>query len=525
MPTEPASHADTIPGLAAAAARRWPNRPAIVDGDKTLTFSELDEERRRAGRALIALGIERGDRVGIWAPNIWEWIVAALAVQSAGAIVVPVNTRMKGQEAADILSDAGARALFVIGDFLGAHYPDLISAVWPKPLEQMIVLRDARAGETDWESFLALADEVSEVELTARMPDADDISDILFTSGTTGRAKGVMTAHGQNLRAFDAWANAVGLVEGDRYLVVSPFFHSFGYKAGWVAALMRGATVYPVQAFDAELALAQIERDRITVMPGAPTLYHSLLAHPRLKDFDISSLRAAITGSATIPPILIERMRSELGFDVVLSGYGLTESCGVVSLSVASDDPETVATACGRAIEGIELRCVDEKGNPVPTGTPGEVVLRGYNVMRGYFNNPEATRDTVDADGWLHTGDIGLLDQRGYLRITDRMKDMFIVGGFNCYPAEVERLLSAHPAVGQVAVIGVPDDRLGEVGKAFVVPKPGAAINGAEIIAWAREHMANYKVPRFVDIVAALPTNASGKVVKPELRKMSVPAT
>ncbi len=328
-----------------------------------------------------------------------------------------------------------------------------------------------------------------------------------------------MTTHGQNLRIFRAWADIVDLHEGDRYLIVNPFFHGFGYKAGWLAAIMCGATILPQQTFDVAAVLERIGRDRVTVLPGPPTLYQMILNHPDRGRYDLSSLRLAVTGAAAIPVELIYRMRRELTFKTIITGYGLTESTGVATMCRYDDDPETIATTSGRAIPDVEVRCVDQSGVEVPRGQSGEVVIRGYNVMKGYFDDPAATAEAIDADGWLHTGDVGVMDERGYLRITDRIKDMFITGGFNCYPAEIENIMLTNPAIAQVAVIGVPDERLGEVGMAFVVPASGQRPAPESIIAWCREHMANYKVPRFVGIVDALPMTASGKVTKFVLRE------
>ena len=245
-----------------------------------------------------------------------------------------------------------------------------------------------------------------------------------------------------------------------------------------------------------------------------------MLAHPRLAEADLSSLRIAVTGASTIPPILIERMRRELGIRVVITAYGLTECGGLATLCDPDDDAATIAGTSGKAIPGTEVCIMDPTGQPLPPGEPGEICLRGFHVMKGYFENPEATAETIDGDGWLHTGDIGTLDARGYLRITDRLKDMFIVGGFNCYPAEIEAALTTHPAIAQVAVVGVPDERMGEVGCACVVRRPGAALDEDGLIAWSRANMANYKVPRYVRFFDALPVNASNKVAKNELRAL-----
>jgi acyl-CoA synthetase (AMP-forming)/AMP-acid ligase II len=254
------------------------------------------------------------------------------------------------------------------------------------------------------------------------------------------------------------------------------------------------------------------------MVPGPPTLYQTILNHPDRAQLDSSSLRLAVTGAASVPVSLIEQMRDDLGFDTVITAYGLTEGCGFATMCRRDDDATTIATTSGRAMPGIEVEVVDDDGNVLPSGEAGEVVVKGYNVMRGYFEDPAATAEAVDAEGWLHTGDIGVMDERGYLRITDRKKDLFIVGGFNAYPAEIENLLLAHPHVAQVAVVGVPDERMGEVGAAFVVPTTGTEPDPAEIIEWAREHMANYKVPRIVRVVDELPFNAGGKVMKFQLR-------
>lgn len=518
-------HNSTIPAMISHAAQRYRGRVAIEDGAVHLTYEQLDELRLQVARSLMTLGIQPGERVAIWAPNCFEWVAAALGIHSVGAVLVPINTRMKGMEAGDILERSGTRLLFCIGEFLGSDYPAMLEGHAPASLERIVVLRGgAQASQQlPWEAFLALAAETPAAAAQERAAQVtpDSLSDLMFTSGTTGRPKGVMTAHGQNLRAFAYWAENVSLREGDRYLIISPFFHSFGYKAGWLAALIRGATILPQQVFDATAVLERISQDQVSVLPGPPTLYLSMLAHPQLQQFDLSSLRVAVTGAAAIAPSLVERMWSELGFEVVVTAYGLTESCGLATMCLPSDDAATIATTCGRAIPGVELRIVDNADQPLPPGQPGEVLIRGYNVMQGYFEDPASTEETITAEGWLRTGDIGVLDAAGYLRITDRLKDMYIVGGFNCYPAEIEEVLLTHPAIAQVAVVGVADERLGEVGRAFVVLRSGAELTAEQLISWARERMANYKVPRQVEFLPELPTNASGKVVRYQLRQLA----
>jgi acyl-CoA synthetase (AMP-forming)/AMP-acid ligase II len=548
----------TIPGLVEDAAERFGDREALVDGDLRLSFSHLAERALEVTRAVIAIGIEKGDRIGIWAPNSAAWVVAALGTVGARAVLVPVNTRFKGGEAAHILRSSGARALFTVHSFLGSEFPAMLAGENLPDLERIILLHDTPVGDPKaeddssevtgvdelpvygWHEFLAAEDGVVECATAVagrgvnvsqalarwRSVAPEDLSDLMFTSGTTGRPKGAMTTHRQCLRTFATWASIVGLREGDRYLVVNPFFHTFGYKAGILACLMQGATLVPVDVFDVDRVLALVEAEKISVIPGPPTLYQSILertGHDRHDRHDLSSLRLAVTGAAVVPVELVKRMSADLGFETVLTAYGLTESTGVVTMCRREDPPEIIASTSGRAIPGLEVLVVDKNGKELPRGEPGEVVVRGYTVISGYFGNLEASAEAIDADGWLHTGDVGVLDDAGNLRITDRTKDMYVVGGFNAYPAEVESMLSGHEGVSQVAVVGVPDERLGEVGCAFVVAGPGVdtALLGEQIIAWAKDVMANYKVPRKVRIVEALPLNASGKVLKTELRKLA----
>lgn len=513
----------TIAQMVRNSAQRWPDAEAIVDGDVTLTFAGLADRVSAAAAAFAAAGVDRGDRVAIWAPNIWEWVVAAAGLHSAGGVLVPLNTRFKGVEAAYVLDASRAVMLLTVQGFLDADYVGMLeSAGRPGTLERVVVLRgDVPAGCESFEDFLAGGRSVDAAAVDRRVAalGPDDVSDILFTSGTTGRPKGVVQTHGQTLRAYGSWSEVIGLRPGDRYLIVNPFFHAFGYKAGWTASLLNGATILPHAVFDAASVLARIPVDRVSVLPGPPALYQTILAAPDLARYDLSSLRLAVTGAAAIPVELIHRMRRELTFETIITGYGLTEACGIATMCRYDDDPETIANTSGRAIPDVEVLVVDGSGAEVPRGEPGEVVVRGYNVMHEYFEDPAATAEAIDAGGWLHTGDVGVMDARGYLRITDRTKDMFIVGGFNAYPAEIENLvLAADERVAQVAVVGVPDERLGEVGVAFVVPKPGVEIDPADLTARCRESMANYKVPRRIEVVDELPLNATGKVQKFVLR-------
>jgi acyl-CoA synthetase (AMP-forming)/AMP-acid ligase II len=515
--------ARTLPQVVADAAAAHGQRVAITDGNVRLTYTELDAARVQAARAFVAAGLEKGERIAIWAPNIYQWIIAAIGAQTIGGVLVPLNTRYKGSEAAYSLRASGARMVFTVGEFLGARYADMLAEQSLPCLERTVTLSGAAAGCQSWEAFLAAGDAVpaDEVARRAAALTPEDTLDILFTSGTTGNPKGVVTGHGQNIRTFENWSATVGLRSDDNYLIINPFFHSFGYKAGWLAAIISGAHILPVLNFDLDAVLAQIARDRISMIPGPPTIYQSLLAHPRRKDYDLSSLRLAVTGAAPVPVELVRQMREELGFEVVVTAYGLTESCGVVSICRADDSAERISHTSGRAMNGGELKCVDREGQTVAPGTDGEIWYRGFNVMQQYFNNPEATAEAVTADGWLRTGDVGVMDEDGYVRITGRIKEMFIVGGFNCYPAEIENILCNMPGVARAAVIGVPDARMGEVARAYLVKGADARLDEAAVIDWARANMANYKVPRSVIFLSELPMNAGGKVDKAALAKIT----
>ncbi|MBY0276907.1 FadD3 family acyl-CoA ligase [Candidatus Binatia bacterium] len=514
----------TLPALVARAAERFAGDEALVGDGIRLTFAGLHDAVLDATRALVACDVAPGERIALWAPNATRWVIAALAVHASGAVLVPLNTRFRGDEAAWILARSRARILLTVRDFLGGDHVALLrSSATPLPdLAAITTLDDAPSGDgcTSWRDLLARGEPVSALEARTRAAAVrgDDPCDVLFTSGTTGRPKGALLAHAATVRAFDAWAQVVGLRRGDRYLVVNPFFHAFGLKAGIVAALSVGATIVPHAVFDVAEVARRVAEERISVLPGPPALYQSLLDDPRCDRAALRTLRLAVTGAATVPVELVHRMRDELGFASVVTGYGLTEATGIVTMCRHDDPPDVIARTAGRAIPGVELRLVDDDGHDVPDGTPGEILVHGFNVMRGYLDDPEATAAAIDADGWLHTGDVGVRDAAGNLTITDRKKDLFIVGGFNAYPAEIERVLAEHPAIAEVAVVGMPDERLGEVGCAFVVPRAGHALVERELIAWSRARMANFKVPRRVVAVDALPRNASGKVLRVELR-------
>ncbi len=523
----------------AAPPQRWPSIPAVLagsearvgelvalrDGDTELTYAQLAAEARRVAAALVATGVEAGDRVAVWCCNSAEWVEAALGVFAAGAVLVPVNTRWKGAEAVDVLARSGARVLVTMTDFLGTDYVAMLDEAGSDlpALGTVVTARGEAAGRAvGWPEFVARGTRsaAAEVERRSAALGPDDPSDILFTSGTTGSPKGVVMTHGRTLTVATDWVAMTGLTAGDVYLQVNPYFHMFGLKAGILASVVAGATMLPEPVFDAARVLARVAGEHVTVLPGPPTLYQSILDDPARDRYDLSSLRVAVTGAADIPVELIRRVHDELPFSVVVTGYGLTEG-GTACATGPGDDPEAIATTVGRPRPGFELRLVGEGDRDVTPGEAGEVLLRGGSVMAGYLDDPEETAAALSADGWLRTGDLGVLDRAGRLRIVGRVKDMFIVGGFNAYPAEIENALLRHPAIRQAAVVGMPDERLGEVGMAFVVTD--GTVTPADVMEWSREQMANYKVPRVVEIVDELPLNATGKVMKDALRARVAP--
>jgi acyl-CoA synthetase (AMP-forming)/AMP-acid ligase II len=536
-----------VPLCVRAAAAGSPDTEAVVDGGVRLTYADLALRAEEFARALIAAGVRPGEAVALWAPNSATWVISALGALAAGAVLVPVNTRYKGAEAGYLLKKSRAVLLVADNGFLGNDYLGMLREAGREEEAASGGEQDAAAGapllpglprvrtvvtlgpDSDpaavrYDQFIAGAaaagPEAVDERIDALTPGT--LCDLVFTSGTSGAPKGVMTSHEASVRTTLAWADGVGLRAGDRYLIVNPFFHSFGYRAGMLACVLKRATMYPLAVFDVEAALQIAQSERITVLPGPPALFHSVLDDPRFPDFDLGALRVVIAGSATVPEALFYRIRAELpNVETAQSPYGLTEVAGTATTCPLDASVQKMSTTVGKAIPGTELAIVDRSGRPLPAHEDGEIVVRGYNVMLGYFEDPQATAEAIDAGGWLHTGDVGHLDSDGFLTLTGRLKEVFQTGGFNVYPVEVEQFLATHPMIAEAAVIGVPDPRLGEVAHAFVVPRPGCSPDPDEVISFARARIANFKVPRGVTVVRDLPRTALGKVQK---FRLTVPA-
>jgi acyl-CoA synthetase (AMP-forming)/AMP-acid ligase II len=516
---------ETIPQLLRNAAMRWGEKCALVAMDEPpASFAMLDAEADRFARALIADGMQFGERLGIWAPNMWEWVAAAVGAQRAGGTVVPLNMRLRMAEVADIVERARVTRLVCIGQYRGEDYLAMLRGKGFPGVSRAIVLRPGEVRpsnpEIGWGRFLDLGAKVSADMLAEREAQVtgETVSDILFTSGTTGRPKGAMFTHASSVRSGHGMVNFARVTEADCLCPLGPFAHFAGYKGGWVNGLVTGATVCWSEAHDADSLISAIETLRISVMPAPPVVWQDILDHPDRAQRDLSSLRFVATGSTVIPPALVRRLIDELGVEQVGTGYGLTESGGMTNFARRDDPVANVCETAGRPAPDAEVQIVAADGGPCAPGIAGEILVRTPRALCGYLDDPEATRAVLDDEGWLHTGDIGHVDADGYLTVTDRLKDMFITNGYNVYPAELEKLMSAIPGVAQCAVLGVSDPRKGEVGHAFVVRVNGSAVTEDEVIGWCRANIAGYKVPAGVTFLDAFPRNSQGKVLKQDLR-------
>jgi fatty-acyl-CoA synthase len=525
----------TVGDALGAAARRWARRDALVICHQAvrLTYAELDEQVTRLARALLALGLEPRDRVGIWSPNNLEWVLTQFATARAGLILVNINPAYRRVELEYALRNVGCRALIFAPSFKTSDYAAILSsliterectdagrvrcAAFPE-LERLIQLGPKRhAGFMSFDELCQTAGEADPVGLDSvtEVLDPDQPVNIQFTSGTTGHPKGATLTH------FNIVNNGFFIGEGmrlgpeDRLCIPVPLYHCFGMVLGVLAAVTHGsAMVFPSEAFDPEATLAAVASERCTALHGVPTMFIAELDHPRFREFDLSSLRTGIMAGAPCPVTVMRRVIETMHMSQVTICYGMTET-SPVSFQSDVDDPidKRVATV-GRVHPHVQVKIVDAEGRVVPRGTPGELCTRGYSVMRGYWADPERTAEAVDEVGWMHTGDLAVLDEGGYCTIVGRVKDMIIRGGENIYPREVEEFLYRHPKVLDVAVVGVPDYKYGEEVCAVIRLREGESAETEEIIEFCRGQIAHYKVPRYVRFVREFPLTVTGKVQK-----------
>jgi fatty-acyl-CoA synthase len=535
-----------------ATAARFPRNEAVVSiGQRArVTYADLDARVEALARGLLALDTAKGDRVGIWATDNVEWIVLQLATARIGAVLVNVNPAYRAAELQHALRLARIQTLVLIPSFRTSDYvrmlrelcggaldgaPGALSVPDLPHLERAIVYdpedpaREERGAVPrallTWAEVLARGRDVAAgaVERRRAELDPDDPINVQFTSGTTGFPKAVVLTHHGILNNGFFVGEAMRFTERDRLCVPVPFYHCFGMVVSTLACLTHGAAiVIPAPHFEPGATLSAIAAERCTALHGVPTMFIAELDHPRFGDFDLSSLRTGVMAGAPCPPALLRRVMEEMGCREILIAYGQTESSPVTHITSTSDTFERRTETVGTSLPHQECKIVDPAtGATVALGAPGEVCFRGYHVMRGYFEQEEATRATIDAAGWLHSGDVGIMDADGYVRITGRLKDMIIRGGEKIFPAEIEAFFATHPKVADVAVFGVPDQRFGEEVGAWIRLHPGAAAQPEEFRSFARGRIAHYKVPRYVWIVDEFPLTVTGKVQKFRIREIA----
>jgi len=526
-------------------ASRWPEREAIVFGEQRITYRELRERVERFASGLLRLGIRKGDRVALWMTNCPEWIVAQFAVYKIGGILVPIYTRFKEDETKYALGQSQSCALIFNDEFLGkidalgmlrAICPELddapavgLAADALPHLRTVICLgRRSPKNLVSYES-VAAGDSGWLAKLPGRQADVDpfDAMNMVYTSGTTGFPKGGLSLHRNNLASIYNTTERMGLRPHHRCLLNLPLFSNFGCMFVGALSFLRGATVVLQETFDPGDAFRAIAAERITHLYGSPAYYISYLDDARRGQFDLSSLVGGIVGGSPLPSATMDAIVSTLGCPEMLNVFGLSECGGIATTTRVDDPPELKRSTVGTPLPNARVKVVDpHRGVEAAPGEQGEIclgdVLPGSCVGKGYYDMPEKTREAIDGDGWFHTGDLGVLDANGYLRVTGRVKDMFLVGGFNVYPVEIENVLHTHPKVKQAQVVGIPDHRLGEVGMAFVELREGVDCSGQDLIDFVATRIANYKVPRHVKFVTDFPMTGSGKVRKFMLREQAI---
>ena len=502
-----------------------PDAEALVDvaGDRRYTYGELNTEIDLTARGLMAFGIEKGERVGIWAPNCAEWTVVQYATAKIGAILVNINPAYRTHELAYVLRQSGVRTLISATAFKTSDYVRMVDEVRPDAtaLEEVLFL-----GTADWANLRGRADAVTDDQLRDRMASLanTDPINIQYTSGTTGFPKGATLSHRNILNNGYFTTELINLGPDDRLCIPVPFYHCFGMVMGNLGCTSHATTmVIPAPGFDPGLTLAAIEKERCTGVYGVPTMLIAMLGHPDFTNRDLSSLRTGIMAGSVCPAEVMKRCVNEMNMTEVAIAYGMTETSPVSCQTHIDDDLERRTATVGRAHPHVEIKVVDpDTGDTVERGQPGEFCTRGYSIMLGYWNDEEKTREAIDADGWIHTGDLAIMREDGYCNIVGRIKDMVIRGGENIYPSEIEAFLYTHPDVDDAQVIGVPDDKYGEEICAWIRMKPGSpALDAAAVRKFAEDKLAHYKIPRYVQIVDEFPMTVTGKIRKMDMRKES----
>ena len=524
-------------------AARYPQGEALVvrHQQQRYTWAQLAEEVDLYARALLALGLQAGDRLGVWAPNGAEWFISQFASAKIGVILVNINPAYRLSELEYVLKQSACQWLVCAGAFKTSNYHAMLQELIPELAEQSVGALDCvrfadlrgvislaaepPAGFLPWSHLAMLADEVEPEQLRCREASlhVDQPVNIQYTSGTTGFPKGATLSHHNILNNGYMVGESLGLTASDRLVIPVPLYHCFGMVMGNLGCVTHGTTmIYPAEAFDPGLTLQAVAQERATGLYGVPTMFIAMLDHPQRASFDLSSLRTGIMAGATCPIEVMRRVISEMHMGEVQIAYGMTETSPVSIQTGPADELELRVTTVGRTQPQLESKLIDAAGNTVARGEIGELCTRGYSVMLGYWNNPQATADAIDGDGWMHTGDLAQMDEQGYVRIVGRNKDMIIRGGENIYPRELEEFFFTHPAVADVQVVGIPDAKYGEEIVAWIKFHPGHTANELELQTWCKSRIAHFKAPRFFKFVDAFPMTVTGKIQKFKMREISI---
>ncbi len=533
----------TVGGLLEDTARRFPTNDALVYPDRGLRYSyrEFNEVCDRVAKGLLGLGVRKGDHLAIWATNVPEWVVLQFATAKIGAVLVTVNTSYKSAELEYVLQQSDATVLFLVEGFKDTDYVQTVQSVVPElrnasageirsaklPFLRRIVFlgSQAPAGLLPFAELEKLGQAVADAELAAVKGSLDehDVINMQYTSGTTGFPKGVMLTHSNLVNNGFNIGECMKLTEKDRLCIPVPFFHCFGCVLAVLACVTHGTAMVPVETFNPETVLKTIEAEKCTGVHGVPTMFIAELEHPNFRKYDLSSLRTGIMAGSPCPIEVMKRVIRDMNCSEITIAYGQTESSPVITQTRTDDPIELRVATVGRALPNVEVKIVDiETGVSLRPGKQGELCTRGYHVMKGYYKMPEETAKAIDGDGWLHTGDLAVMDENGYCKITGRIKQMIIRGGENIYPREIEEFLYTHPKVADVQVYGVPDRKYGEQVMAAVKLKPKVVCSAEEIREFCRGRIANYKIPHYVKFVDEYPMTASGKIQKFKLREMAI---
>jgi fatty-acyl-CoA synthase len=533
----------TVGGLLDHISARFPDNEALVYADRGLrySYSELNEVCRRTAKGLLAMGLKKGDHVSIWANNVPEWVILQFATAKIGAVLVTINTSYKSAELEYILHQSDSSALFLVKSFKDADYPAILHAVVPElknsvpgglsseklPFLKKVVFigSETPACMFNFSDIVAMGKDVDDEQLAEAELSLSphDVINMQYTSGTTGFPKGVMLTHFNVINNGFNIGECMKFTERDRLCIPVPFFHCFGCVLGVMACVTHGTTMVPVETFDPLKVLQVLEAERCTAVHGVPTMFIAELEHPEFDKFDLSSMRTGIMAGSPCPIEVMRRVVREMNMTEITIAYGQTESSPVITQTRTDDPIELRVSTVGRALPDVEVKIVDiETGSILPPGKQGELCTRGYLVMKGYYKMSEETGKVIDKDGWLHTGDLAVMDENGYCKITGRIKNMIIRGGENIYPREIEEFLYTHPKISDVQIYGVPDRKYGEQVMAAVKLKPGVEMTGDEVREFCRGKIANYKVPKYVKFVDSYPMTASGKIQKFKLREMAI---